>query len=624
MPSPLLRWSAFFPIALAGTALACGGDSRTGPSQPSSSGAQMVPRTLELSTVDGAPLAVRLFVLGDGTPVAADNGSATIQADSMLVARVTLSAGGGGITTFTAAGVLNAAGDAVFRYTDGTSNNAHVNADGSIDASLTINYGGPYTSTSIYHFAQAYNGPSLNPVPRVDSLSPAQARAYGVDSTLVLIGSSFMPTTTLMWGTTPLKVSYVSEHRITARFPASGPGQVTIVISNPSPGGGTRSLQYNVVLPPPVLTSISPTTVPTGGGGFELHLHGNYFPPGTIALWNGVRRDVGYSGVQDLVLDVPGTDIQSAGTVQIAVQTTGGTSPALTLTVSSTPAQKLGEIDTPFDAHALVADPMRPLVYASAGPSEQSYPHSIVAIDPVAGAIVWTLSLPKDIGSIAISDDGQYLYVGESGAPTIVRVALATHSTDMTVTLPIPSNQPSALVVIPGHAHTFAVVRACDCSPVTGALAIYDDSVPRPNTAPNGPAALAALDSTSVYGVEPMGGGIFTYAVGLMGVTETARVFTAVSGPYTFIGGRVYATGGAGGFSVYDVIARTSRTYATIGRVGILVPSTDGTRVYGIDYYDQQGQQSYLRAVDATAGAELGAVPINSGANGSENAFRWG
>ena len=623
MRSPLPRRSTFFSIALVGAALACGGDSRSGLSGPSSGGAQMVPRTLGLSTVDGSPLAVRLFVMSDGTPVSADDGSATLQADSMLAVRVTLSAGGGGIASFTAAGVLDAAGDAVFHYTDGSSNSAHVNADGSIDAALTVTYDGQQTRTSIYHFAHSYNGPSLNPVPRIDSIAPVQARAYGVDSTLALIGSSFMPTTTVNLGSTPLKVSYENEHRITVTFPAIDSGDVTIVISNPSPGGGTRSFQYAVVLPPPVLTSISPATVPAGGGDFELHIHGNYFPPGTVVLWNGTPRAVGYQGLQDLVLDVPGTDIQSAGTAQIAVQTGGGTSTALPLTVSGNPAQKLGEIDTPFDANALVADPVRPLVYASAGLEEQTYPHSIVAIDPVAGAVVWTISLPKDIGSIAISDDGQYLYVGERGAPTIVRVALATHMIDMTVTLPISSNQPSALAVLPGHAHTFAVVRACTCSPVTGELAVYDDSVPRPDTVTNGPAVFAALDSTTFYGVEPMGGGIFTYSIGPAGVTGAVRVVTTVPGSYTFFGSRVYAAGDGGSFGVYDVIARTSRTYASVGRVGVLIPSTDGTLFYGIDA-EQQLQQSYLRAIDATTGAELGAVAVSSGASGNENMVRWG
>ena len=267
-----------------------------------------------------------------------------------------------------------------------------------------------------------------------------------------------------------------------------------------------------------------------------------------------------------------------------------------------------------------MVDPVRPLVYASAGPGEQTYPHSIVAIDPVAGAVVWAIPLSKDIGSIAISDDGQYLYVGERGAPTVVRVVLATHTIDMTVTLPISSNQPSALAVLPGHPHTFAVVRACTCSPVTGELAVYDDSVPRPDTVTNGPAVFAPLDSTTFYGVEPMGGGIFTYSIGPAGVTAAVRVVTTVSGPYTFFGGRVYAAGAGGGgtFGVYDVIARTSRTYASVGNVGVLIPSTDATRLYGIDV------GSYIRAFDATTGAELGAVPVNSGANGSGNAFRWG
>lgn len=609
------RGAAVALTCIAVLASGCGGDSGTGPSRPAS-GSQQVPRVLALSTVDGAPPPGPLYDLSDGTPVSAYDGSATLQADSMLAVRVT-SGVDRGTDTFTTAGVLDGTGHATFNYIDGSSDHAQVNADGSIDASLSITVG-VAVHTARYHFASAYTGPALNPIPRITAIVPVQARAYGLDSTLVLIGSSFMPTTTVMWGTSALKVTYESDHRISAPIPVTGAGTMQLVVSNPGPGGGERIYRYNVVLPPPVLTSLSPATVPAGGGDFDLHIHGNYFPSSTTVLWNGVQRAVGHRGVQDLVISVPGTDIQSAGTVQITVQTGGG-SAALPLTVTGTPAQKLAEMDTHFDPGALVADPVRPLVYASAGMSEQTYPHSIVAIDPVAGTIAWTRSLPKDILSLAISDDGQYLYAGERGAPTVVRVALATHTVDMTITLSDAASQPGALAVMPGHAHTFAVVRACHCSPVTGPLFVYDDSIARPNSAPAGPAVLAALGPNAVYGVEAFGDGVFTYTIDPSGVIRTVRAVTTVAGPYTFVGSRLYAAGGG----VYDLATNAFSTYSTTGRLGAVLPSTDGTRLYEIDA-GQSLTQSYVRVADPATGAELGAVPVNVGANGSGDAFRWG
>lgn len=70
---------------------------------------------------------------------------------------------------------------------------------------------------------------------------------------------------------------------------------------------------------------------------------------------------------------------------------------------------------------------------------------------------------------------------------------------------------------------------------------------------------------------------------------------------------------------MYDVTANASRTLPIGGRVGAIVPSSEGTRLYGVD-----AMSGFLRSLNPMSGAELGAVPVTGGANGTGRILRWG
>lgn len=615
-------------------AIACGGDAGTGPSHSPSGSATRVPRVLAMSAANGRTPPTAIYKTVDGTGVvSADSGSATLQDDSMLVVRTfhtrSLPAGAPNFVRFsvTGAGVLDASGTAVFYYLDAPPDTAHVLPDGSVIVAMKIVDMGEVLPFGTFTFAKAYTGQALNPMPRLTGVSPSNAVQYGSDMSLTISGSSFVPGTTVRWNGTFLTVTSESPSRITATVPGvffTAPDTAQLMVTNPPPGGGDRILRYVVAPATAYLSSIAPSGMPAGGGDFTLHVHGGGFPPGATVLWNGTPLLTGYLGPSDLSVIVPGANIASAGTVQISVRTqaSGGTTLALPFAITGAAATKLAEVSIPFVASALVADPVRPLVYAAADLGETTHAHSVVAIDPAAGTIVWSISAPKDVHGLAVSDDGQYLYFGERSDPTVTRVALATHTVDMTFKLPDAQTQAYTLAVSPGHPHTLAVLRSCDCSPIGGYgsdLAIYDDSIPRPHTLTGStvPVDFAFADPTTIDGVDG-GAGMYTYAIDASGVTGGTHVFVGRDGRYTFANGRIYAAGGGGG--IYDMTTQRS-TLLTSLLVTAVFPSSDGTLLYTVG-----GPGSYVRAYDVARDAETAAVPVSTSTySGSAGPIlRWG
>ncbi len=63
-------------------------------------------------------------------------------------------------------------------------------------------------------------------------------------------------------------------------------------------------------------------------------------------------------------------------------------------------------------ADQLVGDESRGLVYAAVDSADGTYPAQVVAFDAAHGTTAWTLAVGGKPTNLAISDDGQYLYVG--------------------------------------------------------------------------------------------------------------------------------------------------------------------------------------------------------------------
>jgi hypothetical protein len=125
---------------------------------------------------------------------------------------------------------------------------------------------------------------ALNPVPSLDSISPASARAGDPDETLIVIGTDFANDAVVRWHDgatiTDLSTTYVSPSELSVVVPASllaSAGTFEVSVFNPAPGGGSSSsLPFFVtqsaatVISSDTATSTSPTgtaVASTGGSG---------------------------------------------------------------------------------------------------------------------------------------------------------------------------------------------------------------------------------------------------------------------------------------------------------------------------------------------------------------------
>ena len=108
-------------------------------------------------------------------------------------------------------------------------------------------------------------------------------------------------------------------------------------------------------------------------------------------------------------------------------------------------------------------------------------PNTITQIDPTSGTLDRSVSLGGVSvvpGTLAISDDGQYLYVGvltSAVAYSVQRVVASSLTLDTTFAL--PSQQViDAIGVAPGQPHTFAVGLS---NPLPPSVVVYDDATQR-------------------------------------------------------------------------------------------------------------------------------------------------
>jgi hypothetical protein len=164
--------------------------------------------------------------------------------------------------------------------------------------------------------------------------------------------------------------------------------------------------------------------------------------------------------------------------------------------VSTVSGQRVMAVDAL--AADLVADPVRGTLYIAEGGYDSLRPNSVAAIDPQSGAVTTIAAVNSDPLSLAVSDDGQFLYVGNRGAGAVERIALPTLTRDYQRVLgwktdPFPflgsgAFFPMELAVAPGLPHTVAVQMATidPYSPMHGGgISILDDDVPRPGSLVN-------------------------------------------------------------------------------------------------------------------------------------------
>ena len=155
-----------------------------------------------------------------------------------------------------------------------------------------------------------------------------------------------------------------------------------------------------------------------------------------------------------------------------------------------------------LQANDLVYDRGTGRVYASVPGAGGQLGNSLAVIDPTAGAVVGSIPVGSEPGKLALSHDGQFLYVGLGGSGAVRRVHLPSGAPDLQFSVGSGSGPMFVqdMVVHPTNPHTVAIARMVLNSSTPGVdVAIYDDGVMRPKTGTGNSIAFSP-DGTRLYG----------------------------------------------------------------------------------------------------------------------------
>lgn len=295
----------------------------------------------------------------------------------------------------------------------------------------------------------------------------------------------------------------------------------------------------------------------------------------------------------------------------------------------------------------IVYDPVSQKLYAAvkAGAGNAG---SVVPIDPLTGTLGTAIPVGIEPTKLAISNDGQYLYVGCDGTQNVqlpavqrINLTLATPAVDLTVALGTSQfngpNYPEDIAVLPGNAQAFAVsLRNQGFSPRHEGVAIYDGAVRRTNVTPNHTGSnviefSASADTLYGYNNETTEYGFRRMAVGASGVTvldvqgsfpNPPGALIEGSADIRFNAGRIYTTTGR----VIDPVNRSILgTFVLPAGASAVAPDTAAPT--GRVYFLSNSAGWTVRAYAQTSAQPPAAIMSVPGAGVSDSAsslIRWG
>jgi len=227
----------------------------------------------------------------------------------------------------------------------------------------------------------------------------------------------------------------------------------------------TVTVSGSTYSPTPVATSINPAAVLSGSNDTTITVMGSGFTDASAVLVGGTQVSTSYVSPTQLSAVVPAAQLASLGWNTVSVSNPapgGGISASLPLSIYSVIAA---------GANHIVYDPYTRKVMASIGSGPNA--NAIVAVTPETA----TLGTPVPIGSqpsaLALTPDGQILYVSLTGSNSIARYNMLTQQPDFTVAIGATYSNGSAIslggiAVQPGTENTIALNLG------TVGTAIYD------------------------------------------------------------------------------------------------------------------------------------------------------
>lgn len=268
-----------------------------------------------------------------------------------------------------------------------------------------------------------------------------------------------------------------------------------------------------------------------------------------------------------------------------------------------------------------------------------NYPSSVVSVDPTTGAVTASYSLGFTPSAMALSADGQYIYVGKLYGGGLLRL----HASDLTVDFALDVGASNSTVlqiaVSPTSSHTAAIL-ADQFSPTEfyPVLIILDDATPRPVmlsgiTTFNSQSIVESYsglvwseDASTLYvGASPGVGAYLTVSP-----TSQGPVITNLSSAWMHVGGRLHGSTLYSGKTVYDISGHTRilGTYADFDAAGPnFAESVSNNKVFLSlpNIVSQVQDGALLVSYDLASYSVLDALVLNGAASfGGGRTVTWG
>jgi hypothetical protein len=195
----------------------------------------------------------------------------------------------------------------------------------------------------------------------------------------------------------------------------------------------------------------------------------------------------------------------------------------VTYTVTASAGREFQQQIVALDLTALAADPSGTTLYGTTQLTNATAAQ-LVRINPVSGAVTASLDLDDDISQMAVSQDGQYIYLASLGAqgtlPHVMRVNASSMTLDFSLFPTVLSIAPMTVSVSPQNSRTWSLAfldQGNSATPAAYTVEVFDDNVARPDA--------WSLSSDVVYGNQAQwssdGSTIFVRDLNLTAVTVT-------------------------------------------------------------------------------------------------------
>ena len=214
-----------------------------------------------------------------------------------------------------------------------------------VDGSAAPGQGGDLNSVTDGTDAGSSNPPSggdVAPTPVMTSIAPAFASVGALGPTLVVTGSSFLPTSIVRVDATELTTTYFSSSELRAALPNEKLSIATtlhISVRTPAPGGGTsQDLPFEVRNPVPALTALDPSSTLAGSGDTTVTLTGSSFATNAPVYFDANELVVKSASSTSITTTIPASLLKMSGSHNITVVNGppgGGTSNIVAFTITN-------------------------------------------------------------------------------------------------------------------------------------------------------------------------------------------------------------------------------------------------------------------------------------------------